>query len=88
MLYPAGSQHLSHFFRDGDPFLRQAVCCRGNSSSESQKDFLQSPNIWKQDLARVLKHSLGRGPGPVGILAALGKTSRMSIFSGAHIRPA
>lgn len=80
-------QHLSHFSPETvTRFLRQAgFAVEEILHQRARKDFLQSAAyLENKTLARVLKHSLVRSAvlGPlVGILAALGKTSRMSIFA-------
>jgi 2-polyprenyl-3-methyl-5-hydroxy-6-metoxy-1,4-benzoquinol methylase len=80
-------QHLSHFSPETvTRFLHQAgFAVEEILHQRARKDFLQSAEyLENKTLARVLKDSLVRGAvlGPlVGILAALGKTSRMSIFA-------
>jgi 2-polyprenyl-3-methyl-5-hydroxy-6-metoxy-1,4-benzoquinol methylase len=80
-------QHLSHFSPEtATRFLRQAgFAVEEILHQRAKKDFLQSAEYLKnKTLARVLKNPLVKGVvlGPlVGILAALGKTSRMSIFA-------
>lgn len=80
-------QHLSHFSSETvTRFLRQAgFAVEEILHQRARKDFLQSAEyLENKTLARVLKHPLVRGAvlGPlVGILAALGRTSRMSIFA-------
>jgi len=80
-------QHLSHFSPETmTRLLRQTgFAVEEILHQRARKDFLQSAEyLENKTLARVLKHPLVRGAvlAPlVGILAALGKTSRMSIFA-------
>jgi 2-polyprenyl-3-methyl-5-hydroxy-6-metoxy-1,4-benzoquinol methylase len=80
-------QHLSHFSPEtATRLLRQAgFVVEEILHQRAKKDFLQSAAYLENKfLARVLKNPLVKGAvlGPlVGILAALGKTSRMSIFA-------
>lgn len=80
-------QHLSHFSPETvTRFLRQAgFAVEEILHQKARKDFLQSAEYLENKmLARALRHPLVRGVvlGPlVGVLAALGKTSRMSIFA-------
>jgi 2-polyprenyl-3-methyl-5-hydroxy-6-metoxy-1,4-benzoquinol methylase len=80
-------QHLSHF----TPATVTRFLCQAGFDVEdilhqrAKKDFLQSAEyLQNKALAHVLKNPLVKGAvlGPlVGMLAALGKTSRMSIFA-------
>jgi 2-polyprenyl-3-methyl-5-hydroxy-6-metoxy-1,4-benzoquinol methylase len=86
-------QHLSHFSPEtATRFLRGA----GFSVEEilhqrAKRDFIQSAEyLDNKVLVRVLKHPLVRGAvlGPlVAVLAALGRTSRMSIFARKESAP-
>jgi 2-polyprenyl-3-methyl-5-hydroxy-6-metoxy-1,4-benzoquinol methylase len=86
-------QHLSHFSpQTVTRFLRQAgFVVEEILHQRAKKDFLQSAEyLENKALARVLKNPLVRGAvlGPlVGILSALGKTSRMSIFARKESTP-
>jgi len=80
-------QHLSHFSPETiTRFLQQAgFVVEEILHQKAKKDFLQSADYLENKvLARVLKNPLVKGLvlGPLtGILAALGKTSRMSVFA-------
>lgn len=80
-------QHLSHFSPETiTRFLRQVgFAVEEILHQKAKKDFLQSAEYLENKLlARVLKNPLVKGVmlGPLtGILAALGKTSRMSVFA-------
>jgi 2-polyprenyl-3-methyl-5-hydroxy-6-metoxy-1,4-benzoquinol methylase len=80
-------QHLSHFSPETmTRFLRQAgFAVEEILHQRAKKDFLQSAEyLDNKSLASILKSPLVKGAvlGPlVGFLAALGKTSRMSIFA-------
>jgi 2-polyprenyl-3-methyl-5-hydroxy-6-metoxy-1,4-benzoquinol methylase len=80
-------QHLSHFSPDTvTRFLRQAgFIVEEILHQKARKDILQSAEYLENKfLARVLKNTLVKGAlltPLVGILASLGKTSRMSIFA-------
>lgn len=80
-------QHLSHFSPETmTRFLSQAgFAVEEILHQRAKRDFTQSAEyLGNRPLARVLKHPLVRGLvlGPlVALLAALGKTSRMSVFA-------
>lgn len=80
-------QHLSHFSPETvSRLLRQSgFAVEEIIHQQAKRDFVQSVGyLGNKTLGRVLNHPLVRGAvlGPlVGILAALGKTSRMSVFA-------